>query len=450
MKTSKAGFRQKITFFVVALIILSIVAYTISGIMKDRSSYMRFGIDIKGGVSATFKAKQEKGGEKTTPPTDAQLEAAKAVMELRMDDKNILDRTVSIDYDDKCILVEFPWRADEKNFDPVAAIDEFGEVAELTFVVLEEADADDEDVISYTAYGTTLYYTITETIMTGSVIDNAESTFIEGKHVVGLDFNDKGTKAFAKATRDNIDGTIGIMLDDKLISAAGVQEAITEGSAVITSDAFTAETAKALSDKINSGALPFAMEASNYSSVSATMGSHALKIMLLAGMIALVVIILFMSVYYRLPGFVASITLLLQTAGQLLIFHSLNLTLTLPGIAGIILSIGMGVDSNIIIAERIKEELNSGKTLRGSISSGYSRAFSAVLDCNVTTAVIGLLLMFFGTGSMLSFAYTLLIGIFLNFGVSIISSKWMITSLASYKIFSNKKMYGFKAKKEVQ
>ena len=450
MKTFKAGFRQKITFFIVALIILSVVAYTISGIMKDRSSYMRFGIDIKGGVSATFKAKQEKDGEEATPPTDEQLEAAKAVMELRMDAKNILDRTVSIDYDDKCILVEFPWRADEKNFDPVAAIDEFGEVAELTFVVLEEADADDENVISYTAYGTTLYYTITETIMNGSVIDKADSTYLEGKHVVRLDFNDTGTQAFAKATSDNIDGTIGIMLDDKLISAAGVGEAITEGSAVITSDAFTAETAKALSDKINSGALPFAMEASNYSSVSATMGSHALKIMLLAGMIALVVIILFMSVYYRLPGFVASLTLLLQTAGQLLIFHSLNLTLTLPGIAGIILSIGMGVDSNIIIAERIKEELNSGKTLRGSISSGYSRAFSAVLDCNVTTGVIGLLLMFFGTGSMLSFAYTLLIGILLNFGVSIISSKWMITSLAAYKVLSNKKLYGYKAKKEVQ
>ena len=128
----------------------------------------------------------------------------------------------------------------------------------------------------------------------------------------------------------------------------------------------------------------------------------------------LCIIVLFMCIYYRLPGFVASITLLLQAAGQLLIFHLMGLTLTLPGIAGIILSIGMGVDSNIIIAERIKEEINAGKTLRGAISAGYNRAFSAVLDCNVTTAAVGLLLMFFGTGAMLSFAYTLLIGIVLN------------------------------------
>ena len=126
-----------------------------------------------------------------------------------------------------------------------------------------------------------------------------------------------------------------------------------------------------------------------------------------------------------------------------------SFTLTLPGIAGIILSIGMGVDSNIIIAERIKEEINAGKTLKGAINAGYNRAFSAVLDCNVTTGVIGILLMIFGTGSMLSFAYTLLIGILLNFGVSIISSKLMLQSLACYKAFSKPKFYGFKPAKEV-
>ena len=180
------------------------------------------------------------------------------------------------------------------------------------------------------------------------------------------------------------------------------------------------------------------------------MGTQALNIMLLAGIIALFIIVAFMCIYYRVPGIAASFTLLLQTAGQLLIFHLMGLTLTLPGIAGIILSIGMGVDSNIIIAERIKEEINAGKTLKGAISAGYNRAFSAVLDCNVTTAAVGILLMVFGTGAMLSFAYTLLIGIFLNFGLSIISSKLMLESLATYKFMSNPKFYGYKAAKEVE
>ncbi len=448
MKKYKAGFRQKSIFFVITLIILAIVGYTAYGIYRDRSSYMRFGIDIKGGVSATFQAVQ-KGDNKFVPTAD-QLDAAKAVIELRMDDKNILDRTVSVDPENHSILVEFPWQANEKDYDPVAAIKEFGETAMLSFVVVKDAKKDDEGAIPYKQNGNTYYFTITKKIMDGSVVEKAASSYFEGKHVVTLDFDAEGTKAFADATKANVGGQIGIMLDDILFSVAGIQEAITDGNAMITSSEFDATNTKELANKINSGALPFAMESNNYSSVSATMGSHALKIMMLAGLVALAIIITFMCAYYRLPGLIASITLLLQTAGQLLIFHSMNLTLTLPGIAGIILSIGMGVDSNIIISERIKEELNAGKTLRGSISSGYSRAFSSVLDCNITTAVIGFLLMIFGTGAMLSFAYTLLIGIFLNFGLSIISSKLMIQSLSCYKVFSNPKLYGYKAQKEVE
>ncbi len=456
MRKRKLGFKEKSVFFIVAFIILAIVAYTVSGVVEQRSSYMRFGIDIKGGVSATFRAVQNDDEEFV--PTDEQLDAAKAVIELRMDNKNILDRTVSIDSEHKTILVEFPWQADEKEYDPVAAIEEFGETALLTFVVVESADADDEGAISHEENGIVDYYTIKEKIMDGSVIESASSQYYEGQqvsgqHIVALDFDSEGTTAFANATDKiaNVSDTfIGIMLDDILFSVASVREAITDGNAMITSSSFDATTSKELADKINSGALPFAMESTNYSSVSATMGSHALKIMLLAGAIALGIIILFMCSYYRLPGFVASITLLLQTAGQLLIFHSMNLTLTLPGIAGIILSIGMGVDSNIIIAERIKEELRGGKTIRGSISAGYSRAFSAVLDCNITTAAIGILLMIFGSGAMLSFAYTLLIGILLNFGLSIIASKLMLESLASYKFLSKSVLYGYKAPKEVQ
>lgn len=445
MRQRKASIWQKLSFFIVAAIILALVAYTAFGVYTERNSYMRFGIDIKGGVSATFQSADE-----TIVPTDDQLESAKAIIELRLDGNNILDRTVTIDKENHAILVEFPWQASEENYDPVAAIKELGETAQLTFSVVEEAESDDESAIALTIDGQTAgYYTAEEPFMDGSNVAKAEAGYLQGEYVVNLEFDSEGAELFGDTTSAHVGDLIGIMMDDTLISVATVESAITEGSAYI-SGSFTAAESRDLAAKINSGALPFAMESTNYSSVSATMGSHALNVMLLAGLIALCIIVLFMCVYYRLPGFVASITLLLQTAGQLLIFHLMGLTLTLPGIAGIILSIGMGVDSNIIIAERIKEEINAGKTLKGAISAGYNRAFSAVLDCNVTTAAVGLLLMIFGTGSMLSFAYTLLIGIVMNFGLSIISSKLMLQSLSCYKAFSNPKFYGYKKAKEVE
>jgi protein-export membrane protein SecD len=439
MRQRKASFWQKSSFFIVALLIFAIVAYTIFGIYTEKNSYMRFGIDIKGGVSATFRPSEN------IKPTDEQLDAAKTVFEVRLDSNNILDRTVTIDRENSSIMVEFPWQANETEFDPVAAIKELGETAQLTFSTLKEAEKDTKDAIAYNPGGFTEYYTINKTFMTGENVAKAEGGYLNGQYGVGLDFDSKGTSLFADSTAKG--DIVGIMMDETMISVAIIQDEISNGSGFISGN-FTAEEARDLANKINSGALPFTMESTNYSAVSATMGTNALSIMLLAGIIALGIIFLFMCLYYRVPGIVASITLLLQTAGQLLIFHLMGLTLTLPGIAGFILSIGMGVDSNIIIAERIKEEINAGKTLRGAISSGYSRAFSAVLDCNVTTGVIGILLMIFGTGAMLSFAYTLLIGIVLNFGISIIASKLMLQSLITYKSLSNPKFYGY-AKKEV-
>ncbi len=445
MRAKKTNTWQKLSFFIVLLIILSVVGYTAFGIYNQKSSYMRFGIDIKGGVSATFQS-----ADPGVVPTDEQLESAKSVIEVRLDSNNILDRSVTLDKENHCVVVEFPWQASETEFDPVAAIAELGETAKLTFVLVEEAEKDDKGALALSNGSYTEYFTLDgDPFLDGANVASATAGYYNGSYIVSLEFDDKGADIFAKTTGKHVNDMIGIMMDQTLISAAVVNEAITGGEAYISGD-FTADEARDLATKINSGALPFAMETTNYSAVSATLGTHALKVMLLAGIIALAIIILFLCIYYRLPGVVASITLLLQTAGQLLAFHLMGLTLTLPGIAGIILSIGMGVDSNIIIAERIKEELNSGKTLKGAISSGYNRAFWAVFDCNITTGAIGILMLIFGTGAMLSFAYTLLIGIVLNFGLSILSSKLMLESLSCYKAFSNPRLYGLKAKKEVQ
>ena len=444
MRQRKASAWQKASFFVVVVIILAIVGYTGYGIAVERDDYMRFGIDIKGGVSATFQPADE-----DVVPTDEQLEAAKAIIELRLDNNNILDRTVTIQKENHAINVEFPWQKGEEDYDPVAAIQELGEIAQLSFSIVSEAESTDEGAIDLTIDGVTaVYYTIDETFMDGSMVSEATAGYLDGEYGVSLEFTSEGTTVFGETTTNHVGDLIGIMMDDTLISVATINEAITGGSGYI-SGSFTAEEARSLAAKINSGALPFAMESTNYSSVSATMGAHSLNVMMLAGLIALLIIIIFMCSYYRAPGLVASIILLLQTAGQLLIFHTLNLTLTLPGIAGIILSIGMGVDSNIIISERIKEEVNAGKTLKGAISAGYSRALSAVVDCNVTTLATAILMRIFGTGSILSFSYTLIIGIVMNF-ISIVLSKIMIQSLSCYKVFDNLKLYGYKAKKEVE
>ena len=189
---------------------------------------------------------------------------------------------------------------------------------------------------------------------------------------------------------------IGIYMDETLISYPTVNTEIKEGKAQIEGN-FTAAEAKDLSTKISAGALPFALTSTNFNSISATLGEGALKIMIDSGIIAFALICLYMIFFYRLSGFVACINLVLQIAGQFLIFSSMGLTLTLPGIAGIILAIGMGVDSSIIISETIKDELRNKKTVKGAVAGGFSRAFSAVLDCNITTAIVAILLIIFGT-----------------------------------------------------
>ena len=176
------------------------------------------------------------------------------------------------------------------------------------------------------------------------------------------------------------------------------------------------------------------------------MGSGALGVMVKAGVIAFAVVCIFMLVYYRLLGVVACFALLLQIAVQLLALSIPQITLTLTGIAGIILSIGMGVDANVIISERIREELNGGKTLGYSIDTGYNKAFSAVFDGNITTIAASIIMMIFGTGALLSFGYTLMIGCILNFVSGVTASKIMTKSMSMNKVFAKKSLYGLKVK----
>ncbi len=255
-----------------------------------------------------------------------------------------------------------------------------------------------------------------------------------------------------------------------MISAPTVNEAITDGKAVITGS-FDAESAKSLADKINSGALPFKLETSSFKTISPTLGSGALKAMLISALIAFAFIAVYMTVLYRLPGFISVITIIGQIAATLAAVSGwfgfmASSTLTIPGIAGIILTVGMGVDANIITGERIKEEIRSGKSLDSALRSGYKRAFSSILDGNVTSIIVAIILMAaFGTpdsffakilnglfslfgigatteGVIYSFGFTLLVGSLMNFVMGVFAARLMVTSLSRFKAFKNRKLYG--------
>lgn len=461
---------KKPVFFIVLVLILLFSASVVFGFSTfygDMSTVyikgvdnIRYGIDIKGGVDVTF-----------TPPegfdaTNENLDSAKEVIVQRMINLGITDYESYIDYDNDRIIVRFPWKEGEKNFDPESAVKELGETAELTFREGYEID----EIGMYTGV------TASNIILTGSDVQEAyaaastDQTTGASSWVVSLKLNASGKDKFAEATtrlyKDN--GIISIWMDDTCISYPNVEAAITDGNAQI-SGGFDATSAKQLADKINSGALPFKLVTSSFSTISPSLGSGALKAMVYAGLCAFAFIAIFMIIVYRLPGFIADISLLGQVAGTLAFvsgyFGFLNGSiLTIPGIAGIILAVGMGVDANIITAERIKEELENGKTLDGAIQSGYKIAFSAILDGNVTMILVAIILMgAFGTpdsvcskllkfaffmfgpstaGTIYSFGFTLLTGVVLNLFFGVLCSRLMTASISKFKVFRKPALYG--------
>lgn len=461
---------KKPVFFVVALLILALVYTSLFGVYGQNGDFkltyikgagdIRWGIDIRGGVEATFSP--EDGVEATTD----QLNAAKEIIETRMVSNNITDYELYTDPTNNRIIVRFPWKSDEEDFDPEAAIDELAATAQLTFregMEYETSEyADDGSLVYKTPTGTTAENIILE----GSDVVSAEPAMTqnqetgENQYVVSLKLSDEGKEKFAQATSRLVGKTISIWMDDVMISYPTVNEAITNGECSITGD-FTSEEATQLASKIQAGALPFALQVSSFSSMPPTLGTQALNAMMLAGILAFVVISVLMIVLFRLPGVVAVISL----AGQVGLcmaaisgyFPFLNsYTTTLPGLAGIVLSIGMGVDANVISASRIREELRNGKSLDGALKLGFSESFWAIFDGNITTLIVAVMLMgvfgpsnilsiIFGestTGAIFSFGFTLLVGIIGNFIMGMTATRLMTLSLAGFKGLHKKWLFG--------
>lgn len=456
---------SKPVFFIVAILILALSYFAIFGYSTQYGDVkttvikgvndIRWGIDIKGGVEATFKPAGD------VDATDEEMEAAKAVIETRLVSSNITDYELYADSASDRIIVRFPWKEDEKNFDPEKAIEEISATAQLTFRPGNSYATTERD-----AKGAMVYKTPTgeteEILMDGSNVQKAQSMIdnSEGvsKYVVSLELKD--ASKFAEITKNYLNKTVSIWMDDIMLSAPTVQTEIKDGKASITGN-FTMSEATDLANKINAGALPFKLETVGFGTISPTLGSSSLMAMAYAGIAAVILIAILMIVIYRLPGFIATITLIGQVglmlasvSGFFPVFSSF--TMTLPGIAGLILSIGMGVDANIITAERIKEELRSGKTIDTAIAKGSKSSFSAIFDGNVTSIIVALiLLLVFGptnilsiifgqstTGTIYAFGYTLLMGIIANFIMGVFASRLMLKSISGFKIFRKKFLYG--------
>ena len=452
----------KPVFFIVLCIILLFTYTTVFGVDSYKGDIkttyihglddIRLGIDIQGGVDVTFEPEDD------VDATEEQMDAAMEVIKLRLTTLGINDSETYVDYNNSRIIVRFPWQSDESDFDPSAAVDELGQMSELTFRYGSDATGD--------------------VILTGSSVDTATPGYDQqnSQWVVQLHLNDSGKDAFASATAQQAanGGSISIWMDDVCVSTATVNETISDGNAVISGN-FTAESAKELADQITSGALPFSLTATSTKTLSPTLGSGALRAMILSGLIALGFICIYMLFLYRIPGLIAVIGLLGQAAGMLAAVSGWfgfqpSSTLTIPGIAGIILSIGMGVDCNIITAERIREELARGKNVETALKAGYKNAFSAILDGNLTLAIVAIILMgAFGTntnpitkfldatiffafgatteGFIYSFGFTLVAGVVLNFIMGVLAARLMSMSLARFKAFQKPSLFGYVEKK---
>ena len=353
------------------------------------------------------------------------------------------------------INVEIPGVTDAN-----AILEELGQPGSLCFITQQDEDGNanfQTDANSETGYS--LARSLDEIREAGCVVlegtDVADATggaiqqqnSSSREYVVDLTLTDEGKTKFAEATKNNVGKQIAIIYDNGVLSAPRVNEAITGGKAQI-SGMESVERAQELASYIRIGSLSLELTELRSSVVAAQLGEEAISTSLIAGLIGLIIVILFMIIAYRVPGAVAGLSLIFYTATILLTLNAFDITLTLPGIAGIILGIGMAVDANVIIYARIREEIGAGSTVRAAIKAGFSKAFSAIFDGNITTLIAAFVLMWLGTGSVKGFAYTLALGIVVSMFTALVFSRLVINALYAVGV-RDEKFYGKTEEKKV-
>ena len=404
--------KAKISLALLAVITI-FMAYTVTiGIGKTGTGAMRniiLGLDLSGGVSITYEA----SGDEEPSAEDM----SDTIYKLQQRVQGYSTEAQVYQEGSNRINIEIPGVSDAN-----AILEELGKPGSLEFRLTD---------------GTV--------VLTGNQVANAEAKQQQDnmgnrEFVVQLELTDDGTKAFADATSENVGNVIQIVYDDNVISAPRVNEAITGGTAIISGMA-NAEEAQNLASSIRIGSLSLELTEIRSNVVGAQLGENAIRTSLIAGAIGLAIVIIFMIFVYALPGICAGIALIIYTLLILLTLNAFDLTLTLPGIAGIILSIGMAVDANVIIYARIREEIAAGISVQGAIQNGFKKAFSAIFDGNITTLIAAVVLNAMGTGSVKGFAQTLALGILLSMFTALVISRLLIKSFYALG-FKDEKYYG--------
>jgi preprotein translocase subunit SecD len=389
------------------ILLLAAGVYFSIGPIKDGA---KLGLDLQGGAHVVLKAIPDEGKN----ITNDDMVKLTAIMRQRVDEFGVSEPIIQREGSDR-LIVEL---AGVDN--PDEAIELLGRTAKLEF-----QDPNGQVIVS------------------GADLKDAKA-YIEpntGQAEISLEFTTAGAEKFGAATARLVGQPIAIILDGKVIQAPTVNEPILNGQARIKG-AFTFEEASQNAALLRGGALPVNVEIMEKRTVGPTLGRDSLDKSYQAAIYGIIAILVFMIGYYRLPGILANIALFLYMLIQLWVLNLLNVTLTLPGIAGILLSVGIAVDANVIIFERIKEELRTGKSLHASIDAGFKRAFVAIFDSNVTTLIAAAVLFYFGTGSIRGFAVTLSIGILASMLTAIAFTRIILRWASNIGFLKNKKLYG--------
>lgn len=414
MKDKKKGLLH--LFIIIAIIGLCsyITLVGITSAHKGSAKNIKLGLDLAGGVSITYEATKDN-------PTATEMKDTIQMMQQRAEVYSTESSVVQVG--DNRIEIDIPGVADADE-----VLKSLGKEGSLDFVAEDDMKLDKKGNPQYT-----------KTVCTGKHIKKAEAGTQQNEvtknkeYVVELSFNAKGTKLFADATKAAYPTKkkIYIVYDGKVISAPNVQAEITDGKAVISESFDTYDKAEELASMIRIGALPVELKEIQSQVVGAQLGQDAIQTSLLAGAIGFALVVIFMLVFYRLPGLAASIALVFYLVLMLVALNGLNITLTLPGVAGIILNIGMAVDANVIIFTRIKEELAKGKSVQTSIKLGFEKALSAIVDGNVTTLIAAFVLYIKGSGTIRGFATTLAMGIILSMFTALYITKYILQAMYS-------------------
>ena len=393
---SKKKARIILILLAASLVLLLYTAFigwgpTGTGAMKN----IKLGLDLEGGVSVTYQAKED------NPSAE---DMADTVYKLQKRVDAISTEAHVYQEGSNRINIEIPGVSNAEEI-----LSQLGKPGSLKFELSDGTEILDGSHI--------------ESAEAASTRDNMNNT----KYVVEVTFDKKGAKAFGDATTKNVGKPISIVYDGETISSPVVQQAITDGKCEISGN-FTLDSAKELASSIRIGSLSLELEEIRSQVVGAQLGQQALKTSLIGGIIGVICVMIIMIIAYKVPGIVASFALLLYTALDLVAMNAFDMTLTLPGIAGVILSIGMAVDANVIIYARIREEIAGGNSVRSAIDTGFRKALSAIIDGNVTTLIACLVLYIMGTGSVKGFAESLALGIFLSMFTALFVSKWIVQS----------------------